>query len=85
MVGVSTPRYSRSLYQRYTAHERALYFNSTIIFSEGYVRTQRIHVSTFVCVDPLKYFQFCELKVYETFPLLNKRLKMTLSTSVSSK
>ena len=29
MVGVSTPRYSRS-YQRYTVHERALYFKSTL-------------------------------------------------------
>ena len=28
MVGYP-PRYNRSLYQRYTVHERALYFNST--------------------------------------------------------
>ena len=28
----STPRYSRSLYQRYTVHEGLLYFKSTFLF-----------------------------------------------------
>ena len=68
---------SRSLYQRYTVHERALYLKSTFYIelsancvfffpfkkSKNQKKTKKRKGA---CVDPLKYFQFCELKVYES-------------------
>ena len=70
------------MHQKYTVHERALYFNSTffspnIFFSQFYFVHLRFiceahAISSFIpkrkgaCVDPLNCFQFCELKVYES-------------------
>ena len=85
--GVSTPWYSRS-YQRYTVHERALYFNSTFFWGEPFPRVVSSsfqHITTvyklFFLIYPIPQTQLTNARRWQNTP--PKASELTLMSQAS--